>query len=228
VSDPADDPATALVAAALTPSGPERIARAQAALGRSTPDELAFAGWRALLLLDDVVDGGDPVWGGRLAGLRRRSYAAAAVAGHHAGLISRVLRRAGTAHVVTGEWAVALRYPRRGDRPVHGVTVVTTGPLRRTMATLRAAGIAVERCGRHSSRGDLAGLTLLVHSGWPGARRLGVVADPAPPGDGAVPVATVADEVARIERPPPDPDGVARLLDLAVLAGTLPARLTRA
>lgn len=44
-----------LVEAALTPPGPERTATVVGALTGTEPDALGFAGWRALLLLDDAI-----------------------------------------------------------------------------------------------------------------------------------------------------------------------------
>jgi len=132
------------------------------------------------------------------------------------------LGAAGIPHVVTGELALALRYPRPGDRPVHGITVVTDRPRRRVSAVLAAAGIPVGRFGRRSLRADVDGLRLLVHRGWPGAPTEPIAADPDPPGHPPFPVATPGAEARRIARPPLDPDGPADRLDLAALSGTLP------
>jgi len=217
------DPVTVLVDAVLGPPGPDRIAAAVEALDRSEPDHLAFGGWRALLLLDDVVNAvGDGPWARRTAGLRRRSFAAGAVAGRRAGEVSGALAAAGIPHVVTGELALTLRYPRPGDRPVHGITVVTDQARRRVAAVLGAAGLPVIRFGRRSLRADVDGLRLLVHRGWPGAPTEPIAADPDPPGHPPFPVATPGAEARRIARPPLDPDGPADRLDLAALVGTLP------
>ncbi len=212
-----------LVAAALEPPGPERTRAVVALLAVTGPDALDGAGWRALLLLGDAVAAApDPAWGVRTAGLRRRSYVAAALARRDATRTSAALDAIGVAHVVTGELALALRYPRLGDRPVHGVTLVTAAPRRRSAAVLRTLGFRPAPLGRRSLVATRDGLRLLVHRGWPGAATEPIDPDPADPGAGAFPVAAPAAEARRILRPPADPDAPAERLDLAALAGRLP------
>ncbi|MBM3693002.1 MAG: hypothetical protein FJW77_06880 [Actinobacteria bacterium] len=220
----AGDPvAGVLVDAALAPVGPERTATAVGALVRTAPDALGFAGWRALLLLDDALAAAtDPAWRVRTAGLRRRSFVAAAVAGRWATQMCAAFADAGIDHVVTGELALALRYPRPGDRPVHGVTLVTAAPHRRAAAVVRSLGLRPERSGPRSLVATADGLRLLVHRGWPGAPTEPLAPDPTGPADGAFPVATPAAEARRIGRPPADPDPPAERLDLAACTGGIP------
>jgi hypothetical protein len=212
-----------LVEAALTPPGPERTATVVGALTGTEPDALGFAGWRALLLLDDAIAAAAArPWRVRTAGLRRRSFVAAAVATRWATQVSAAFADVAIDHVVTGELALALRYPRPGDRPVHGVTVVTAAPRRRAATVLRSLGLRPERSGPRSLVATSDGLRLLVHRGWPGAPTEALGSDPTGPAGGAFPVATRSAEARRLARPPADPDPPAERLDLAALAGRIP------
>lgn len=216
------DAVATLIAAALSPVGSAERAHVGSLLAPIDPDRLPFAGWRALLLLDDELTPGSP-WRTRTDGLRRRSFAAAAVASRLAANLSAALTEAGIVHACTGELPLAWRHPRPGDRPVHGITVIV-GPRarsRRVDAALDQAGIApIAPVGRRSRRARIEGLDVLVHRGWPRAAygpRVPITCDPRPPSVATAPIVDRRSEAWRIRCAARLGEDPARRLDLAVL-----------
>ena len=175
------DPVDALVAAALAPSGSAPRMDVQRLLTGVDPDTLAFAGWRALLLLDDALPESS-AWRRRTRSLRRRNFAAAGVAGRIAAATSEALRSAAIDHVVTGDLALAWRYPRPADRPVHGFAVLVDGdaPMDRVGSVLAPFAADVRSSSRVHVDARIGGIDVHIHRGWPaelGGRRMPIVVD---------------------------------------------------